>query len=621
MPRSYYENLPPALGTKGEDRRVLSRDFRGLGLLSYEETPGAPLILKSSWDILVLVNPEAPVAAALLRRLNRLETRLRLGIIFNPAALREDPPGGDLRTFFGLRGKMRDLGDLAFRDPGLPLPRSYPLYPPAVLKAPAPFAGENRVGDSPERAPEGADKTVLAGGGRFVIQNRFSLLRSPEYKEEQEWFPQERFPPENFSPDPREAPYLPSEGRDFSRLDRDRRSYFLYWRGGFRQNRALPSDPGYITLYARELILAMGKGEAPAYFRELLRLWRSYREALPELDALFPRWLFDFGILYRIPGETLPLLYPYRGDLKIPILNDLYLHHRYIEEDQPLLLADLPLPPTKPGRPSPEDMVLEADRYLRERYGKGLFLFFYPSRGEKQTLEAFPGLSGVGESRYTAEWIPMGGHKPLAAFLEKLLGTRENPAVTGGGTFRREQWRARVETALGRYSGPQEPPPQELPLHEPSPQEPSPRREGDPQRGLRLEAETLHRLREESDQVRELLWTGGEEPSPPPREAPAGENTARQPAADLGEFLAGLGGAEREALALIARGGEGTNRDLAELARKNRIMPETLMENLNGAFWEFRGDLLVDTLDGRVLVLPEYRDGVSRFFQLQRGVP
>jgi hypothetical protein len=621
-PRRYYETylrekLPPPLAAEtGEGSpAALSPAFRGLGLCCYENLPPGPRPSGAPWDILLLVNPEALLAGeGSLRRLRGLETRLRLGILFDASYVREGGPN-PLKTFFGLRwkqgGKTRELGPLAFRDPNTPfvMPRTYPLLPPAVLKAPAPFGEE-----------EGDERTLIAGGGRFVIRTRFSLLSGPEYKEEQERF-------YDLGPEVPPAPWQgPFRDPDFRRLDRERRDYFFYWRAGFRENRLLPADGGYVYLYAKELILAMGKETPEGYFQELLKLWRAYRGALPELDEDFPRWLVDFAVLYRIPQVSFPLLDPFRGDLKNRLPLDLYLHRRYIEEDRPLLPSDIReilkgsllapgILPVEAADPEGA-LVREADRYLRRRYGKGLFAFFYPSRGEKQEVEAFRGLSGLGRSSYTAEWIPISGHRPLIAFLERLFRPPQNPA----GPFPRGE--ALFEAALG-LGLPPEAPPRPSPAPSPAPEPPP--------GPFRLEAEKLARLREESGQVRELLRVSGEDPEEDPgeepreaapgKEAAPGETPPHEPPASppvspgtLGDFLSGLKETEKEALARILRGGETLGRDLAELARKSRTPPETLIDGINEAFRERFGDLLVDTLDGGPLIQAEYEEALESYF-------
>jgi hypothetical protein len=427
-------------------------------------------------------------------------------------------------------------------------------------------------------------------------------------------------------------------------MSRAQREYFLHWRGEFRRGRIIEAPRGYRILYARELILAMGGEAPPVYFRELLRLKRSFPGETP--DYPITRWLIDFAVLYGIAGEVLPELFPLAGDTGNELLGDLFIHKKYVEGDNPVSLADLGAcfsgriwkefqtgGPEQEGYKKTEAALRRADGYLRKKTGKKIFEFFYPSRAVWCTVEGFRPFTDLGHSSYTAEWIRFPGHKPLRDFLDSLADYTLRGIIPG------ESPGPIAAAALGF-------PETSLPPGLPGTSGGEGRSPGD------LRPDLVARIRDESDHVRELLRIQGAEEAGPDRGAApvqgavpdtaAGAAQATPPpaarllrsaegacggtgaalpprggggpagAGGFREFLAGLGAAERETLAFIAAGedrrleAEAIGAGLGEIARRNLTMPELLIDGINETFQGTFGDLLVDSLDGVPVIHTEY---------------
>jgi hypothetical protein len=567
----------------------------GVRLDFYERITGEPKAENSKWDMLILIEPEEitgeSIQTALYKKIEGIETRLRLGICFDPPSVLSGPHAKGIKAFFGIRGKMRTLAKYVFRDPreALSLPRRYPWNPRIYRGPPDPFGGE--AGE--------------CRGARFIIRHRFRSLPSSKFKEEQQWFPRDG----PASP-PKDYPIRHDYELSFDRLDQKQRSFFLYWRGEFRRGNPLETYPAYILLYARELILSMGTNPPMENFRELLRLWRSYREAEPRLDETFPQWLIDFAVLYEITGEALPLLLPFAGESRLPLLRDLYIHQYYIEAGNPPVFADLTrlldgaetagpsaLAARNPQEEERLQRVFEAlDRYLRETYGKGLLVFFYPAISAARLFYGFAAFHDTGDSAYTAEWIGFCDHKPLRDFMQRIAAYLA--------------YRFRRESAASRKPGepPLEPVWKEI-IHRELGLAP-PEQEGRP---IILEADTVARLRDESDEVRDLLRLDEEYDAPEEygdRTEAAGVFKAAPDS--LGDFLRGLGEVETETLRLVA--GQEPGEALRKLALENMTMPELLFDTINEAFWETFGDLLIDTLDGVPALHAEYKESIQTYF-------
>jgi hypothetical protein len=621
MRKSFWEHwLGKELPHSGEEELR----WRGIDLGFYRDlidrppaSPGSRL--GGAWDILIMAAPEEALAGGegaslrkdMLVRLQAIRTRLRLGVFFSSRDLFYNSQTREIKFFFGLKGNLGEIEKYLVRETGdfLSLPPARPRLPPAILKSPAPWQDRRRDEAGAEAAERTGkllrfgDEGTIIGGGRFFIEARFQNLKSAEYRSEQESF---------FSPGKRrlvQAAFVPAgpAGQDappgFNRLSQEEREYFFWWRNEFRRGRNRETGRPYIFLYARELILLMGGGKPKEALDELKRLWEAYREVYPDLDRFFPKWILDFAILYKT-GESVPASVPPRR-CRGPgagLLWDLYLHRKYIEDNNSLDFSDFAelLPGLPGGRGesagnafslSMEEALNRADRFLRTEYGKKLLEFFYPLPARKETINAFEGLPGLGSSAYTAEWISFSAHEPFISFLASLGAWLEH---------------RRFMDPLWKYlTGFEERPPEELGL-----------------KRVDLEMGKISRLREDSDAVRDLLHIEKEEeppftPNPPPSSSFPSPSTPR-PSSSLRAFFEELSGLEQSALELIANGGG--RKELEELAREKGVMIDIVLDGINGRFMEARGDLLLElSLDEEPLIHAEYRDEVLWALTFQKG--
>jgi hypothetical protein len=640
VPAEYYEGclrrfLSPELPIgASEGVSLFAPRFRGTGLAFYEALPGNLAILKPRFDILILAEPEG--AVPLLPLIREIRARVILGV-FTEAGDLSAPGPHPLKGLFSLRGGMAELAGYCIRKlwEDLPLPPRYQFEKKTIRRPPRPFARSETPDLSALGLPGGAgsggrldsgrlegdieDRLIIAGGGRFIIQHRFKNISTPEYAEERACFfaggrrTDREFPPPDRGGNP-----------GFGDLSGKQRAYFLYWRDSFRKGRRPETCAAYITIYARELILCLGGGAAGENFRELLRLWRNCRESFPALGGAFPQWLLDFAVLYKrmdlFGEEVLPLT----DGTCPPILRDLALHRRHIENDNPVTFGDVQLL---------LHQELASSRFYTSLYGPlleiyaeralnaldrrlGIFNSFYPARTSPVLFEAFPLLRGLGQSSYSAEWIRLSGHPPLKALFRSVLAYVEyqlRRQTAFPGALRKAAvdpgWKEAIDAELGFPGGAAVKP-------------------------IRLEDHKLDQIRDESDAVRELLRMEEEglrdeaEPAvppallPPPRgPPPAGPGSAETPegtgrdrsAPALAAFIAGLPAAERETLGRIVRGAAAG--ELRELALRYGSMPELLADSLNASFQESFGDLLLETLDEGPAVSAEYEAEVKRFFE------
>jgi hypothetical protein len=641
VPAEYYENclrrhLSPEVPVgASEGGSLFAPRFRGAGLVFYEALPGNLDISKPRFDILILVEPEKAVPRLPLIR--KISARVILGVFTGAGDLLAPGPH-PLKGFFSLRGNMAELAGYCIRNirEDLALPPRYRFEKKMIRRPPRPFARSEapdlsafgfsgQAGSGGPDIPDGGDledRLVIAGGGRFVIRYKFKYIRTPEYAEERACF---------FAKGRRTSRELrpPDRGYNinFEDLSEKQRDYFFYWRDSFRNGRSLETCTAYIVLYARELILCLGGGAASGgteeNFRELFRLWRDCRESFPCLDDIFPQWLLDFAVLYKRMDLFGEKVLPLTGGTDPPLLRDLALHRRHIENDGPISFGDVQLLLYN---------ELVSNRFYTSLYGPllemyaeralnaldcslGIFSSFYPARTSPVLIKAFPLLGGLGQSFYSAEWIRFSDHPPLKALFRSVLAYVEyqlRRQTAFPGVLRKAGidpgWKKVIDTELGF--------PGETVV-----------------KSIKLEDHKLDQLRDESDAVRELLrmeedgFQDEAEPQeepvllPPRRGLPEPAEIAAGSAGDdsasaLTAFLAGLPAAEREILGCIARGAAAEK--LRESALKHGSMPELLTDSLNAAFQETFGDLLVETLDEGPSVSAEYRAEVKRFLSHER---
>ncbi|GHV58107.1 hypothetical protein AGMMS49579_25010 [Spirochaetia bacterium] len=364
-----------------------------------------------------------------------------------------------------------------------------------------------------------------------------------------------------------------------------------------------------VILRARELILFVDDGPEKN-LTELLELYTAYRADFPGLDRTILPWIMDFVFIYNIP-DAIPRLLPFVQKIKNSIITDLYLHHIYIDENNPINIDDIRLLSITVSSEKESGRVLDAiDRYLREHFKIRFFEFFYPPIPVTMSFTAFEGLEGIGESSYTAEWVSFSSHRPLLNFLDTLLRyiayrtraetdfdkRRQVPPLSG-------VWKEITDAVLEQ---------REL-------------RVSHVRGGTALKKETLEKLRDDSEKVQKLLrieYSGSDSappsilPAPPVAPSPALQitQTANRSGGALAEFLTGLGPIEGEALRIIADGGDLSA--LETLAQKGLTMPELIVDDINGQFNDLFSDILIEIVDEAPLIQAEYEAEIKGHYKV-----
>lgn len=96
--------------------------------------------------------------------------------------------------------------------------------------------------------------------------------------------------------------YMPQ----YTQMNAAQMNYYFWWRTNFCEGKCLPAAYSYLLLYLYEIInlddvLAPLEG-----LKSMLRLWLSYREQYPRLDAFLCEWIVDYSLLHGLPAPELP---------------------------------------------------------------------------------------------------------------------------------------------------------------------------------------------------------------------------------------------------------------------------------------------------------------------------
>ena len=440
----------------------------------------------------------------------------------------------------------------------------------------------------------------------------------------------------------------------YKHLSEKEKNYFLYWRSEFRQGRAREAALVYIILYIRELILLMdisihrtSVNPAEKTLEELSRLWNSYSKRYPEFFASIPCWILDFTIIHHVShfpewllDNLIPSLSCDRSTLKKSggLLLDLFLHRKYIEENHhmqwndflPLLGKQNPDSETGAGRllaAAGDEALNSIDGFLRKKYGKKLLEFFYPIPPVKHTFSCFEGLSDLGYSAYTAEWVSFSRHRPFLKFLTSLgsyleydILKKNDPGMRGYAPYLDPLWK--YLSGLGKNI------PAELAGINAGEDEQDTIDLFDNQgcrtslMSINLEAEKISRLRDESDAVMEMLKVEKDISQNSAWQAPAGidtevcdsviydgsQNRGGSVNQAMMDFVESLGLNAQDCLDLLS---QGKGKELETFARNRNSMAEQLIYEINEQFLRLRGDILIDqSLDEGPVIQEEYRDEV-----------
>ncbi len=407
--------------------------------------------------------------------------------------------------------------------------------------------------------------------------------------------------------------------------------WYFYWRARARAREVVPTDLSYIFVNVYEALHLAGFDSARAAFEHLVWLWENYRDLQPKLDRYLVDWLADFAALHDV--EMTPLEW-YGRAMKAGALiydSDLALEAWLQTGDYGALpvgmlfqMASYDPRNNKFYEEYHDQIDLEraykvgvaaVDGYLQSSKGKRLFDMSRPSRPrtlkrqpfasalydeERREIEIAQVYSRTGESKRAKKFAD--ALKSIIKYSENVLRKQKGFRSKLRGINLPEEWEAVLDGAFVVE---------------------------EPRREVVIDMADVEALRQESDEVREMLITeeSSEEISEAetlpvvevavpeeqpgyalrPDDAPEGQLT------DLAEIAAVMGRVDGTAAAILSalrdHGWEAPASALEVAVNGSFLNVE--LDAINEAAYEEIGDALIFEEGGAFVLAEDFRDEVA----------
>lgn len=220
--------------------------------------------------------------------------------------------------------------------------------------------------------------------------------------------------------------------------------WYFYWRTQVRQSDYPDTSLSYIFVYVYELINNIGIQNKMDGYEKIRRLWLHYRERHPKLDNYLLDWLVDYALVNQCPFDPLSIYTESTtiGENLSYQDYDLILAH-YIRQplsQMPFVLieklSDHQIQRSKFYTDGHQQLIKQylpqileqANRYLEQHSGKGIFEWFKPDCSTTIRRQPFRSAIYVGSKSeiIIATILPYTQHQPLRDYLTALVKHTEN---------------------------------------------------------------------------------------------------------------------------------------------------------------------------------------------------
>lgn len=202
------------------------------------------------------------------------------------------------------------------------------------------------------------------------------------------------------APPARFVPFM-SYWPTYDAMNKEQQAWYFYWRSQVQNEQAPSTDLSYIFLNIYELLSGIGWKTPTEGQHRLLWLWSSYQERYPKLTHYLSDWAFDFAWKHQIP-----VLYPANCELRFfsPSVRADLLIDKHIC-DVPLKLSfdlidslcDYSLAGSKFYQDGHQALMREAiprivalaDAALVKQTGKGILATYGPTHTRKRPITLY----------------------------------------------------------------------------------------------------------------------------------------------------------------------------------------------------------------------------------------
>ena len=92
--------------------------------------------------------------------------------------------------------------------------------------------------------------------------------------------------------------YMPQ----YAQMTKEQKNYYFYWRSELRAGCYAKTEPSYIYLYVYEILNLPDKIPPVSGLSLLCDVWRAYRKTHPTIDRYFSVWVQDYCMVHKLPS-------------------------------------------------------------------------------------------------------------------------------------------------------------------------------------------------------------------------------------------------------------------------------------------------------------------------------
>ena len=526
-----------------EEFKAQSGAYQALNITQYEENhentvylapfdrlSGIQAVMGTPWDLVLLIEPDilyTPGRKAALENITAVNAACRIGFYVTGPAVWGNDAQFIQKSALGLGAIETVLPHLIQNPRALtPLPSPFVFSPSSV--APAPDSGYDYVipGGAPKGSPipPRAQSVTSALGASAPTPEAAKPLAVPA-RPIQPTMMTGNTSAEGFIREARKFASLGGAAQaehvpfscywpKYSDMNVPQRNWYFHLRGRMRCGEYPDTDLSYLFVRIYELINGIACENATSAYRELMDIWCHYRDRYTKLDKYLDDWAFDFVCL-KNPGVS-----AWEHMKTAPALTqaalDTALSQRIV--DEPLVL---PLPALElisgyritqskfwlsgHGELMAKALPLAvafADAHIRESERGGLLGRFAPVP-VREKRNAFQSAVVEREMQYELTYVPYCASEPLKELISQMLRYVEN-ALRAQCGFEAKLRGVALDKPysdwINAYIARQFAPKKEV--------------QAQPASRVAIDAQTLEKLRSESNDVRDALIASMEQEEP-----------------------------------------------------------------------------------------------------------
>ncbi len=605
----------------------------GIVMTTYHYAEKEPVLRETKWDIILMLEPDETFktnTSKLYQGIQGIKSRLKLGLFKKDVKSYSTTKREAITKLFEINYAtstivIRSLGQ------AISLPAPYKFTRDVANEE----VGVQLIidGDEEKQIPISFPKNFTQRGGNLRVEVRATYNSPGEiFKRKAE---------ENKRAEGKAVPFVPfmSYWPTYDSMDSRQRAWYFYWRSQVKKGNYLETDLSYIFIYIYELINEVGYTSKEEGYQLLQQIWKVYRATFPKLDTYLEEWLVDYMFLHHME-HLLPEMMRENERIATHYLYNLYLYKNYIEgtavidQRDILKIMHYDIEKSKFYTAGYSEILIEVltqivhriDAFMQSSYDQNIFRFFMPQEQKSMTRKVYKSAIYAGNEIYQRQYIDFLGHAPLSNFFDsitKYIENRLRQKYEFAGRLRgielEEVFCKIIDEGLGLEQRKRE---DKLSSQKEKDYKPV---------SIRLDANKVQGLRDESEEMRVLLElqedevgceiqipnevkiemqeVGGEAIEQTHQEAPG----ISEEISEMASALEVLEDYQLEALQIIRSHKEVETR-LNNLAMNLGTMADLLVDEINEAFYESMGDLMIDTSIMPPVIMEEYVVEIKNYF-------